>query len=128
MQYAFENDLDVHILSAKYGFITPETVIERYDERRTTPYDGAWPEGRGYYLGGQVYFGKAPERFKTLIPGCTSQGALVAKLSSLVTAKPPKRLRPTMARGKNIPAFPVSARRAYNEGRGILTALQGVWP
>lgn len=66
---AEERNLDVLILSAKYGFITPETLIPYYDHRLEAQYAGAFPEGEGFYLGGSDYFGNAPDRFKPLVAG-----------------------------------------------------------
>ena len=51
MKWAKENRFRVLILSAKYGWLTPETVIETYNTKRTTPYEGTWPAGEGFYLG-----------------------------------------------------------------------------
>lgn len=71
IRYAEENDLDCLILSAKYGFITPDTIITRYNQRfsKSKPFRGEFPKGEGFYLGGPTYFGNAPpERFKPLFP------------------------------------------------------------
>lgn len=56
------------ILSAKHGWITPETLITPYDTKFLTPYEGPWPSGSGYFLGGDLYFKHVPKRFKRLIP------------------------------------------------------------
>lgn len=66
--YAEKHQLPVLILSAKYGFIQPSLVLPPYNQRFTDTYRGAWPDGHGYYLGGQDYFGAAPDRFQPLIP------------------------------------------------------------
>lgn len=66
--YAEKHGLPVLILSAKLGFIQPTLWVEPYNQRFTDTYRGAWPDGSGYYLGGQDYFGAAPDRFKPLVP------------------------------------------------------------
>lgn len=57
------------ILSAKHGWVTPDTLIHPYNARFTkrNTYDGPWPKGSGFYLGGRCYFGKAPARFKPIV-------------------------------------------------------------
>jgi hypothetical protein len=66
---AERNGWQVYILSAKYGWLAPSDVIEPYEQKRTSVYrDGVWPPGSGFYLGGRLYFGAAPERFKPLVP------------------------------------------------------------
>jgi hypothetical protein len=67
LQYAKENNLRPLILSAKYGFITPDMIIESYDMKRETEYNGKWPKGSGYFLGGKKYFSNAPRRFRALV-------------------------------------------------------------
>lgn len=56
------------ILSAKYGFIDPDKVIETYDLRMKKPYEGEWPMEPGWYLGGPNYFRNAPTHIKPLVP------------------------------------------------------------
>jgi len=63
-KYGFE----VIILSAKHGFIADTEIIEPYNQKLAKPYDGDWPEGSGFYLGGSLYFKNAPERFQPLVP------------------------------------------------------------
>ena len=67
MTVAEQKGFSVLILSAKFGFISPETKIPYYNERFKTTYNGEWPEGEGFYLGGVDYFKNAPERFKPLV-------------------------------------------------------------
>jgi len=66
---AEQEGYDVHILSAKFGFVRPDTPIPYYDQRMAAPYTGEWPKGKGFYLGGKDYFGKCPTRFKPLVEG-----------------------------------------------------------
>lgn len=66
--YAERHNLPVLILSAKFGFVQPTQVLPDYNQRFTSPYTGPFPPGHGFYLGGQDYFGNAPERFQPLIP------------------------------------------------------------
>lgn|SRR5574343_20052 len=66
--WAEENDHDVWILSAKYGWIRRDTIIETYNQKRKDNNVESWPEGEGFYLGGSLYFGQAPDRFKPLVP------------------------------------------------------------
>lgn len=67
LSIAKKNNWRVRILSAKYGFIEPEAVIENYDLKREIVYTGEYPEGNGYYTGGILYFARAPDRFKPLL-------------------------------------------------------------
>lgn len=67
-RFAEENKLKILILSAKYGFIEPETEIDNYNEKFKKPYSGPFPEGSGFYLGGPLYFKNAPDRFQSLVP------------------------------------------------------------
>ncbi len=93
LRYAEENSLTPWILSAGYGFISPDTVIRRYDKRFTnrSPYCGEFPEGSGFYLGGPAYFRNAPDRFKPLLPQSLPLGKMQAAiLGLLVNADLPK--------------------------------------
>lgn len=68
-ELAQRNGWQVYILSAKYGWLDPSEVIEPYEQKRATVYrEGLWPPNSGFYLGGRLYFGAAPERFKPLVP------------------------------------------------------------
>ena len=62
--------LEFWILSAKYGFVHPETEVDNYDVKFKKPYDGQWPpqDYYGWFLGGQLYFKNAPPRFVPLVP------------------------------------------------------------
>lgn len=62
--------LPIWILSAKYGFLGPDTVVENYDQKFKKPYAGHWPPApwHGFYLGGQLYFKNAPASFTPLVP------------------------------------------------------------
>lgn len=86
IRYAEENGMDAHILSAEYGFITPDTVIRRYTKRFTEsqPYRGIFPDGEGLYLGGPAYFKNAPERFKPLLPPNLPLGKMTSALLGLL--------------------------------------------
>lgn len=81
--------LKVLILSAKFGFVSPETPLPDYDQKRTEPYAGPWPKGRGYYVGSDVYFGKAPRRFRRLLPRGLGIGRQLACLKRLIAEGPP---------------------------------------
>lgn len=91
LTWARQHDHRVLILSAKYGWVRPEQIIERYDERLRTPYRGHWPEGQGVYVGGYAYFGHAPARFAPLVPAARSQGDWVAGVRQLLRNVPPVR-------------------------------------
>jgi hypothetical protein len=94
MTWAEENDVEVLILSAKYGWITPETIIETYNQRRkNSDAIPLWPAGSGYYLGGTAYFGRAPERFKSLVPFGPLGEMVRATLALLKNPKLAKTLR-----------------------------------
>lgn len=62
--------LPMFILSAKYGFLKPDTVIDNYDQKFKKPYNGVMPDRpwHGFYLGGQLYFKNMPKAFKPLVP------------------------------------------------------------
>ena len=62
--------LPIWILSAKYGFLHPDTVIDLYDEKFKRPYKGPFPPApwHGFYLGGQLYFKHMPRSFTPLVP------------------------------------------------------------
>lgn len=64
---AEEKGWHVLILSAKFGFIEKTTLIPYYNQRLQKAYQGDYPDGSGFYLGGIDYFGNAPERFKPLV-------------------------------------------------------------
>lgn len=85
-QYAAKKGWDVYILSAKYGLIQQETLIEPYNDKLKTTYDGPWSlcDGDGYYLGGSLYFGKAPQRIQPLLPVGMSHGQMVSALAQLI--------------------------------------------
>lgn len=72
------------ILSAKYGFVDADEYLETYDQKLARPYAGPWPEGEGYYLGGKLYFGKAPDRFKPLVTGARKYGELVSATMAIL--------------------------------------------
>ena len=100
MQWAKENAADVWILSAKYGWIRPTTIIHTYNQRlRGAPFFG-WPEGDGFYLGGADYFGSAPGRFQPLVPS-GNLGEMLSALHRLLRRKPAraKGNRPMANRG-----------------------------
>lgn len=68
LRYAAQERLKPLILSAKYGFISPDTLIEYYDQRLRRPYEGPWPEGTGFYGGGRFYFRNATKNgFESLV-------------------------------------------------------------
>ena len=69
LRYAEQIGADITILSAKYGLIKPDDVIDTYDQRMKGAYDGPWPEKPGFYVGGKDYFGKAPDHLKPLVEG-----------------------------------------------------------
>jgi len=83
MQWAMENNYQVLILSAKYGWITPDTVIQSYNQKRTSSKVEYWPQGEGFYLGGSLYFGEAPESFKPLVPA-NSVGLMTSAVLKLL--------------------------------------------
>lgn len=58
------------ILSAKYGFISPDQVIDNYDEKFKKPFRGPFPPApwHGFYLGGSLYFKHMPQSFRPLVP------------------------------------------------------------
>ena len=83
LAYAAENDMACLILSAKYGWVLPETEIETYNQKLTIQFNGPWPSGSGYFVGGSLYFGKAPESWRPLVtPGPI--GKMTSNLLSLL--------------------------------------------
>lgn len=68
MKLARQQGWDVMILSAKYGFVSEHQVISSYDKFMEKVYDGDWPSGKGYFIGGRNYFSNVPKRFKRIIP------------------------------------------------------------
>ena len=59
---------DIYILSAKYGFIRPSTVIKPYDEVMPKGgYVGVFPKGVGFYVGSKAYFANAPRHVRPLL-------------------------------------------------------------
>ena len=72
------------ILSAKYGFITPEQEIDNYDEKFKKPFRGPFPPApwHGFYLGGQLYFRNIPESFLPLVPS-QQMGYMLRALTDL---------------------------------------------
>lgn len=82
--YAESRGLEIKILSAKYGFLDPQTIIDPYDEKMQETYAGPWPAGDGFYFGGSLYFRNAPPCFQPLVPFGT-QGKMVSMLGCLDT-------------------------------------------
>ena len=75
------------ILSAKYGLISPQTLIPYYNDKLKTAYTGAYPQGDGFFLGGVLYFKNAPPAFKPLIAGNPPIGEMV-KATQLLLIDP----------------------------------------
>lgn len=92
-QYADQNGLEFWILSAKYGFIRWDAMVETYDQR--FPKNGSpllgWPEQGGFYVGGVDYFANAPARFQNLLGGRYGIGVMQQKLKALVMATAPNK-------------------------------------
>jgi hypothetical protein len=74
IQYAGIKGWTALILSGRHGIISPDQVIEPYDERMTEPYPGPWPQESGYWLGSLEYFAKAPPHIIRLLPQPWSYG------------------------------------------------------
>lgn len=73
------------ILSAKYGIIQPNDIIDNYDQKLTRAYKGPFPppEYYGFYVGGQSYFKNFPKTFLPLVvPGPI--GKMLQRLKHLV--------------------------------------------
>ncbi len=73
------------ILSAKYGIISPDDVINTYDQKLTKAYKGPFPPASyyGFYCGGQSYFKNFPDTFLPLVePGPI--GKMLQRLKHLV--------------------------------------------
>jgi len=68
VRFADRHGMRLVILSAKYGFIDGLRRIAPYDQTLRGPYDGPYPDGEGFYVGSDRYFGNAPPRFRRLIP------------------------------------------------------------
>lgn len=62
------------ILSGKHGLISPDKVIEPYNERMIDPYKGPWPDETGFWLGSLDYFAYAPMHIVRLLPREWSYG------------------------------------------------------
>lgn len=82
--YGVKMGYDILILSAKYGFIKPGRIIAPYDERFSEVYTGSWPDGKGYYVGGPLYFGNAPRRFEPLVKDERGIGGMVSQLQMMI--------------------------------------------
>lgn len=67
-EYAEQRGMKIVILSALYGLLEADQVIEPYNLKMQKTYEGEWPQGFGYYLGGSLYFANAPSRFVRLVP------------------------------------------------------------
>jgi hypothetical protein len=67
-----------YILSAKYGWLLPEEIVEPYNVKipRRGAYSGEFPQGSGFYIGPVQYFKKAPERYRPLVPYYFNRGTL----------------------------------------------------
>lgn len=77
LKYADTFGYRVLILSAKLGWLERGSLIETYDHRFNKPYQGAFPEGEGFYFGGRPYFKNAPARFKPLVVGARGYGDML---------------------------------------------------
>lgn len=76
--------LQTWILSAKYGFLHPDTIVDNYDQKFTKPYNGIMPPApyHGFYLGGQLYFKNMPRSFQPLVPSM-QMGYMLQALTKL---------------------------------------------
>lgn len=72
------------ILSGRYGFITPDTVIETYNHKIYSRFKGKWPAGRGYFLGGKKYFEGCPPSFKSLLDPKLSYGERQREIHKMI--------------------------------------------
>ncbi len=73
------------ILSAKYGIIMPDDIIDNYDQKLAKPYTGPFPPETyyGFYVGGKSYFKNFPDTFLPLVePGPI--GKMLQRLKYLV--------------------------------------------
>lgn len=73
------------ILSAKYGIITPDEVVDNYNQKLAKAYTGPFPPDpyNGFYVGGQSYFKNFPDSFLPLVePGPI--GKMLQRLKYLV--------------------------------------------
>jgi hypothetical protein len=86
LKYAELYNRSVYILSAKYGFIASDTIIETYDTKRTKPYPGPWPDTEAHYIGGQQYFKLAPSHILPLVQA-SSQTEWMTGVENLIAAK-----------------------------------------
>lgn len=71
LEYSQREGLWTMILSAKYGLLNWDAVIDPYNQKMAGNYWGPWPALPGFYLGGSLYFGHAPKTLKPLIPSGT---------------------------------------------------------
>lgn len=88
LKYAKRNGLSVMILSAKYGFVHPDQILDYYNQKLEGPYEGPFPDGQGFYVGSALYFGNVPDRFRPLLPPGLSIGRMVGALKKLLV--PPR--------------------------------------
>ena len=88
MQWADKTGTPFLILSARYGLIKPDQVIEAYNQKLKRPYQGPWPDEGGFYLGGQLYFSRAPERFHPLVPALPI-GMMLRAMNTLLAGGDP---------------------------------------
>lgn len=72
------------ILSAKYGFISPDQEVDNYDQKFKKPFRGPFPPApwHGFYLGGQLYFKHMPRSFQPLVPSM-QMGYMLQALTKL---------------------------------------------
>ncbi len=84
--------LEPLILSAQYGWIGPNFLTAYYDQKFDRVYQGTFPEGEGYYLGGprSIYFRKVPRSYTPLTPGVRGAGDIYHGLKRMIagTHKP----------------------------------------
>jgi hypothetical protein len=79
------------ILSAKYGIIGIDEIIEPYNLKATQAYKGPWPKESGFWLGGEMYFLYVPDHIRRLTPEGMSYCQMKSWLNKIVN---PHRYQP----------------------------------
>jgi|CXWL01.1.fsa_nt_gi hypothetical protein len=86
LQYADMVSLKPMVLSAKYGIVKDMDILQPYNEKLKSNYDGPWPDGDGFFVGGPLYFSLAPKTIQPLIP-FARYGEMCAYLNMLLSGR-----------------------------------------
>lgn len=84
LEYGWRRGWRIKVLSAKYGIVDQNDVLENYNLKLERPYAGVWPAENGFYLGGQNYFGQAPDHLRPLLPPGLRMGFALQHMAKLL--------------------------------------------